>query len=56
MLDLGFYEPLQRGTEWAATGAVTATADVPVDFPTENAVSAVKLEGYPKQQPPAPKK
>jgi type 1 glutamine amidotransferase len=56
MLDHGFYETLQRGTEWAATGAVTATADVPVDFPTENAVSAVKLEGYPKQQPPAPKK
>lgn len=56
MLDHGFYETLQRGTEWAATGDVKATAAVPAEFPTETAVSAVKLEGYPKQQPPAPKK
>lgn len=56
MLDRGFYTILQRGTEWVATGNVERTAAVPADFPTESAVSAVKLEGYPKQQPPAPKK
>jgi uncharacterized protein len=56
MLDRGFYTLLQRGTEWVATGNVERTAAVPADFPTESAVSVVKLEGHPKQQPPAPKK
>jgi len=56
MLDRGFYTLLQRGTEWVATGNVERTAAVPADFPTESSVSVVKLEGYPKQQPPAPKK
>lgn len=55
MLDRGFFTILQRGTEWAATGAVVQTAAVPADFPTETAVSVVKLDGYPKQQPPTPK-
>lgn len=56
MLDRGFFTLIQRGTEWAATGDVEQTAAVPADFPTEAAVSVVKLEGYPKQAPPAPKK
>lgn len=56
MLDRGFYETLQRGTEWAATGDTKATADVPADFPSEDKLSVVKLDGYPKQAPPAPKK
>ena len=56
MLDRGFYTLLQRGTEWAATGDVKQTAAVPKDFPTETAVSVVKLEGYPKQEAPKPKK
>jgi type 1 glutamine amidotransferase len=56
MLDRGFYTILQRGTEWVATGNVERTAAVPADFPTESAISVVKLEGHPKQQPPAPKK
>jgi type 1 glutamine amidotransferase len=56
MLDRGFYTLLQRGTEWVATGNVERTAAVPADFPTESAVIVVKLEGHPKQQPPAPKK
>ncbi|MES2507767.1 MAG: ThuA domain-containing protein [Verrucomicrobiota bacterium] len=56
MLCRGFYETFQRGTEWVATGEVKATADVPADFPTENQLSLVKLEGYPKQPRPAPKK
>lgn len=56
MLDRGFYTLLQRGTEWAATGDVEQTAAVPKDFPTETAVSVVKLEGYPKQEAPKPKK
>lgn len=56
MLDRGFYETLQRGTEWAATGDTQATADVPADFPGEDKLSVVKLDGYPKQSPPAPKK
>lgn len=30
----GFYTTLQRGTEWAATGAVSRTAVLPPDFPT----------------------
>lgn len=55
MLDRGFYTILQRGTEWVATGAVERTAAVPADFPTESAVSVVKLEGHPKQEAPAPK-
>ncbi len=55
MLDRGFYEIMQRGTEWVATGDVKVTADVPADFPTEGKTSVVSLEGYPKQQPPAPK-
>lgn len=56
MLDRGFFTLLQRGTEWAATGDVKQTATVPADFPTETAVSVVKLEGYPKQEAPKPKK
>lgn len=56
MLDRGFFTLLQRGTEWAATGDVKQTATVPADFPTEAAVSVVKLEGYPKQEAPKPKK
>lgn len=56
MLCRGFYETLQRGTEWAATGEVQRTADLPADFPAEGSLSPVKLEGFPKQQPPAPKK
>lgn len=48
MLDRGFYTLLQRGTEWAATGKVVATAVVPTDFPTAEKVSVVPLEGYPK--------
>jgi type 1 glutamine amidotransferase len=55
MLDRGFYEIMQRGTEWVATGDVKMTADVPADFPTEAKTSVISLEGYPKQQPPAPK-
>jgi type 1 glutamine amidotransferase len=56
MLDRGFFTIIQRGTEWAATGDVEQTAAVPADFPTETAVSVVKLEGYPKQEAPKPKK
>ena len=56
MLDRGFYETLQRGTEWAATGDTKATAEVPADFPSENKVAIIKLNGYPKQAAPAPKK
>jgi type 1 glutamine amidotransferase len=56
MLDRGFYETLQRGTEWAATGDTRTTADLPADFPTEAKVSVVQLPGYPKQTAPAPKK
>ncbi len=37
----GFYTTLQRGTEWAATGKVVRTAEVPADFPTEKKVSIV---------------
>ncbi len=54
MLERGFYTLMQRGTEWVATGNVERTAAVPADFPTEAAVSVVKLEGYPK--PDKPKK
>ncbi len=56
MLDRGFYTILQRGAEWAATGNVERTAAVPADFPSETAVSVVKLEGYPKQEAPKAKK
>ena len=56
MLDRGFFTIIQRGTEWAATGDVEQTGAVPTDFPTEAAVSVVKLEGYPKQEAPKPKK
>jgi type 1 glutamine amidotransferase len=55
MLCLGFYETLQRGTEWAATGACARTADLPEDFPTEATVHPVTLEGHPKQDRPKPK-
>jgi len=37
----GFFTIIQRGTEWAATGAVKRTAKVPDDFPTEEKVSVV---------------
>ena len=37
----GFYEIIQRGTEWAATGAVKHTAAVPKDFPTADKSSPV---------------
>ena len=37
----GFYTTLQRGTEWAATGKVERTAEVPKDFPTEKEISVV---------------
>jgi len=56
MLCRGFYETLQRGTEWAATGDVQLTAEVPADFPSETALSIVTLEGYPKQPRPVAKK
>ena len=55
MLDRGFYEVIQRGTEWAATGNVKVTADVPADFPSEKQVSVVQLAGHPKQERPKPK-
>jgi len=38
----GFYEIMQRGTEWTITGKVERTADVPDDFPTETKTSPVK--------------
>jgi len=56
MLCRGFYETLQRGTEWAATGDVKLTADVPGDFPLEDKLSVVPLEGHPKQPRPVAKK
>ena len=51
MLCLGFYETLQRGTEWAATGKVTQK--LPANFPTANSVSyrsdiAAMDPGYPR--------
>ena len=55
MLDRGFYEIMQRSTEWAATGDCKATAAVPADFPTADKETEVKLDGYPKLSPPAPK-
>lgn len=44
MLCRGFFETLQRGTEWAATGATTMTAAVPDDFPTAKDTSPVDPE------------
>ena len=55
MLCRGFYEIMQRSTEWAATGDCKATAAVPADFPTADKETEVKLDGYPKLSPPAPK-
>ena len=37
----GFYELLQRGTEWSVTGKVERTAEVPKAFPTADKVSPV---------------
>ncbi len=51
MLERGFYFILQRGTEWAATGAVKATAAVPQDFPTDKVVP-IELEGHPMAKRP----
>ena len=56
MLCRGFYEVMQRSAEWAATGACAATAALPADFPSATQESEVKLDGYPKITPPAPKK
>ncbi len=56
MLERGFYLILQRGAEWAATGAVKSTAQVPADFNTAEKVSVVQLEGHPKPSAPAGKK
>ena len=56
MLCHDFFETLERGTEWVATGDVKLTAEVPEDFPTANKVSPVALQGYPKQVPPPAKK
>jgi type 1 glutamine amidotransferase len=55
MLCRGFYETLQRGTEWAATGACARTADLPDDFPAQAKLAPVPLEGHPKQDRPKPK-
>ncbi|MCB1227311.1 MAG: ThuA domain-containing protein [Verrucomicrobiales bacterium] len=55
MLCRGFYETLQRGTEWAATGECQRTAEVPADFPTADQASPVALAGHPQQVPPSPK-
>ena len=37
----GFYELLQRGTEWSVSGKVERTAEVPADFPTADKVVPV---------------
>ncbi len=37
----GFYELLQRGTEWSVNGKVERTAEVPADFPTADKVVPV---------------
>lgn len=55
MLDRGFYEIMQRSTEWVATGDCKATSAVPADFPTPDKDTEVHLDGYPKLNPPAPK-
>ncbi len=55
MLCRGFYETLQRGTEWAATGDCARTSEVPADFPSADALSVVELAGHPQQERPAPK-
>jgi type 1 glutamine amidotransferase len=41
----GFFTIIQRGTEWAATGAVERTARIPGDFPTEEKVSVAPPPG-----------
>jgi uncharacterized protein len=56
MLCRGFYEVMQRSAEWVATGDCKATAAVPADFPSADQETEVKLDGYPKITPPAPKK
>lgn len=55
MLCRGFYEIMQRSTEWVATGDCKATAAVPADFPTADQETEVRLDGYPKIGAPAPK-
>ncbi len=55
MLCRGFYETLQRGAEWAATGDCTRTSDLPEDFPGPEALQVVELAGHPQQERPAPK-
>ncbi len=40
----GFYELLQRGTEWSVNGKVDRTAEVPSDFPTVDKTSPVAPE------------
>ena len=55
MLCRGFYEIMQRSTEWVATGDCKATAAVPADFPTADRETEVKLDGYPKISSPATK-
>jgi type 1 glutamine amidotransferase len=37
----GFYELIQRGTEWSVDGKVERTAAVPADFPTADKVVPV---------------
>lgn len=39
----GFFEILQRGTEWSATGIVEQTAEIPADFPLADKVSQVQV-------------
>jgi uncharacterized protein len=39
---VGFIVTFQRGAEWAATGKVKKTADIPKDFPTADKVSQRK--------------
>jgi len=55
MSSVDFVVLTQRGTEWAATGAVTQR--VPADFPTANSVSyrADLLAMDPAFYPPPPK-
>lgn len=45
MLERGFYLILQRSAEWAATGEVKHTAELPKDFPTDKVVP-IALEGH----------
>lgn len=44
MLCRGFFETLQRGMEWAATGGTAQTAAVPDDFPTADQTSPVEAD------------